>query len=1225
MNGMFKNSRGLRDLAKHLHIADCIREHALDFIAISETGKRDYSASLLNRFSGGEDFAWVSRLPHGRSGGLLIGVRASTMEILDKSDGEFHIKLHIRNKSDNFIWSLVSVYGAAQEELKPAFLRELVNLAKDNPYPIIIGGDFNLLRYPHEKSRGRFDNHWPFLFNAVIDSLDLREVTMVGRQFTWANSLSEPTYEKLDRVLMDSDWEQKYPMVSSRALPRIAALSDHAPILLSTGSSIPPRKRPFKFELGWIQRDGFSDMVKRIWDNSVTGSSPIQRWSNKLRSLRTHLSGWARHQAGLLKKEKLRLSSVIDDLEAIAESRLLTPHEIELKSKSNAELAGLLREEELKWYQRSKAQFLLEGDANTRYFHSVANGRHRKKLIHSLVQEEGTIEGHEQLKSYITSYYKKLFGAPEECTISLDESRIADIPQVTPEENNFLTAPYSEEEVRKAVFMMEHNKAPGPDGFPAEFYQSFWDVIKEDLLPLFADLSAGHLDLFRLNFGEIILLPKINDAERIQQYRPICLLNVCFKIFTKVVTIRLNSMADHVVRPTQTAFMQGRYILDGVVTLHETVHELHRKKLNGVILKIDFEKAYDKVKWDFLLQVLRMKGFAEEWRTLILNSISGGSVAIKVNDDIGGYFQTKKGLRQGDPLSPMLFNIVADMLAIFIDRAKADGQIEGVVPHLVDGGLSILQYADDTILFMEHDLDKARNLKLILSAFELLSGLKINFHKSELFCFGEAVDDADLYAELFGCGLGSFPISYLGIPIHHRRLTNAEWKHVEVRIQKRLSSWKGKLLSLGGRLVLINSVLTNMVLYMVSFFQLPKGILHRLDYYRSRFFWQGDSEKRKYRLTKWNIVCRPKDQGGLGVHDLEVKNRALLGKWLARLLTEDGVWQSILRKKYVGSKAISQVFWKPGDSHFWAGLMSTKKHFFPHGSFNIRDGSEIRFWEDKWLGHSSLRDQYPALYQIVRNKDDTLAKVLEFFPPILNFRRHLAGPRLSSWTDLLQRLASVQLTPGTDEFMWNLTKTGAFTVDSMYRALIQSVEPVLNNKLIWKMKIPLKTKVFTWYLRRGVILTKDNLAKRNWHGSKKCVFCNQDETIKHLFFNCHFARSIWSIIQIGSTLYPPRSVANIFGNWLNGVDCRFKTLIRVGAIAVIWSLWLCRNDKVFNNNNSTLMQVLYRCTALLRLWSSLQRLQDRDLFMEVSTRLEGTARELFTRHGWRHSLRIAPS
>ena len=113
-------------------------------------------------------------------------------------------------------------------------------------------------------------------------------------------------------------------------------------------------------------------------------------------------------------------------------------------------------------------------------------------------------------------------------------------------------------------------------------------------------------------------------------------------------------------------------------------------------------------------------------------------MAININDEVGPYIQTKKGLRQGDPLSPILFNIVADMLAILIKRAKADNQISGIVPHLVDEGLSILQYADDTLLFMDHDLEKARNMKLLLCAFEQLSGLKINFHKSEIFCFGAA-------------------------------------------------------------------------------------------------------------------------------------------------------------------------------------------------------------------------------------------------------------------------------------------------------------------------------------------------------------------------------------------------------------------------------------------------------------------------------------------------------
>ena len=251
-------------------------------------------------------------------------------------------------------------------------------------------------------------------------------------------------------------------------------------------------------------------------------------------------------------------------------------------------------------------------------------------------------------------------------------------------------------------------------------------------------LVKEELNLYSLNFEIITLIPKIYEATIIQQYRPIYVLNVRFKIFTKVGTNRLNKVAQIVLSPTQTVFMPGRNIMEGVVILHETIHELHTKKSDGVIFKIDFEKAYDKVKWPFLQQTLRMKGFSPKWCRWVEGMVTGGSVGIKVNDDICPYFQTKRGLRQGDPMSPILFNIVADMLALLIKRPKADCQIRGVIPHLVDDGLSILQYADDTIIFLDNDLEQANNLKLLLCAFELLSGLKINFHKSEIFYYGAA-------------------------------------------------------------------------------------------------------------------------------------------------------------------------------------------------------------------------------------------------------------------------------------------------------------------------------------------------------------------------------------------------------------------------------------------------------------------------------------------------------
>ncbi|WVZ67109.1 hypothetical protein U9M48_016236 [Paspalum notatum var. saurae] len=562
-----------------------------------------------------------------------------------------------------------------------------------------------------------------------------------------------------------------------------------------------------------------------------------------------------------------------------------------------------------------------------------------------------------------------------------------------------LTDTFTEKEVTQAIFQMEQNKAPGLDGFSAEFYQFFWETIKVDLMMLFVEFHKGCLPLYSLNFGIITLLPKEKDAKHIKHFCPICLLNVSFKIFTKVTCNRLDRVANNIIRPTQTAFMSGRYIMEGVVILHETLHEMHRKKLDGVILKLDFEKAYDKVKWSFLQQTLRMKGFSSKWCNWIHQMVTNGCVEVKVNDNVREFFHTKKGLRQGDPMSPILFNLIADMLAILIARAKVNGQFGGLVPHLVDEGLSILQYADDTIIFMGHDVEKAKNMKLILCAFEHLSGLKINYHKSELFCYGEASKFQEQYSQLFGCGMGSYPFRYLDIPMHHRRINNKDRREVENRFEKKLSSWKGKHLSYGGRLVLINSCLTILALFMLSFFEIPR---------------EGDGSKKKYRLAKWKILCTPKEQGGLGIQDLDVQNKCLLSKWLSRLINEDGVWQQLLRNKYLGTKPLSQVEKKPGDSQFWLGLMKVKPIFLNGGVYKVNSGSQVRFWEDNWLENIPLIEQYPVLCNIVHRKHDTVATVMSTSPLNISFQRALVGNKLQAWHDLVGKITNIILNDQPD-------------------------------------------------------------------------------------------------------------------------------------------------------------------------------------------------------------------
>jgi hypothetical protein len=146
-------------------------------------------------------------------------------------------------------------------------------------------------------------------------------------------------------------------------------------------------------------------------------------------------------------------------------------------------------------------------------------------------------------------------------------------------------------------------------------------------------------------------------------------------------------------------------------------------------------------------------------------------------------------------------------------------------------------------------------MKLLLTVFEQLSGLKINFHKSEIFCYGGAKEFQDEYMKLFGCNAGEYPFRYLGIPMHHRQLLNSEWRQIEKHFEKMLSCWKAEHLSYGGRLTLINSVLSILPMLMMSIFKIPKGVIKKLDQYRSRFYWLGDTNKKKYRLAKWNILC----------------------------------------------------------------------------------------------------------------------------------------------------------------------------------------------------------------------------------------------------------------------------------------------------------------------------------------------------------------------------------
>jgi hypothetical protein len=303
-----------------------------------------------------------------------------------------------------------------------------------------------------------------------------------------------------------------------------------------------------------------------------------------------------------------------------------------------------------------------------------------------LEHENREIRDLEEMKDHVESYYKELFGPEEDSQMALGNDFWIERGRFTDEEALELIKPFTLKELEEALKDMDLNASPGPDGIPVGFYKEFWNEIKFTMLEMFQDLHRGGLNLSRLNYGMISLIPKLKEANNIRQFRPVCLLNVDYKWFTKVLTLRLTPYAGKIISGTQTAFIPGRFILEGVVILHEILHELRVKILPGVILKLNFEKAYDKVRWSFMMEVLRKKNFPEKWVEWMKQTVEGGKVGINFNGKPGDFFSTHKGLRQGDPLSPLLFNLVSDVLATLLENAKEAGEIRGLMEHLIEGG-----------------------------------------------------------------------------------------------------------------------------------------------------------------------------------------------------------------------------------------------------------------------------------------------------------------------------------------------------------------------------------------------------------------------------------------------------------------------------------------------------------------------------------------------------------
>ena len=290
-------------------------------------------------------------------------------------------------------------------------------------------------------------------------------------------------------------------------------------------------------------------------------------------------------------------------------------------------------------------------------------------------------------------------------------------------------------------------------------------------------------------------------------------------------------------------------------------------------------------------------GFGEKWCRWIRTCISTVQFSILINGALADFFGSTRGLRQGDPLSPMLFLVMMEVLSRMLKRVEGAGLIRGfqaVGSRGVGECVSHLLFADDTILFCDADVEQILHVRMLLLCFQAVTGLKVNVLKSELVPIGE-VNNVHALAEILGCRIGSLPMTYLGMPLGASHKSLSIWNPILEKFHRKLAGWKKLYLSKGGRLTLLKSTLSSLPTYYLSLFTIPSHVANKIEKIQRDFLW-GDS---KIHLVGWDKVCAPKVNGGLGIRKLTTFNKALLGKWLWRFgVEETRLWRRVVALKF---------------------------------------------------------------------------------------------------------------------------------------------------------------------------------------------------------------------------------------------------------------------------------------------------------------------------------------
>jgi hypothetical protein len=503
-------------------------------------------------------------------------------------------------------------------------------------------------------------------------------------------------------------------------------------------------------------------------------------------------------------------------------------------------------------------------------------------------------------------------------------------------------------EIKNAVFALNRNSAPGPDGFGALFFQSFWDIIHSDVIKAVIQFFQSGWMLPNFNANTMILIPKISNADVVNQFRPIAMANFKFKIISKILADRLALVMPSIISPEQRGFIQGRFIRDSICLASEAINLLHNKSFGGnLALKIDISKAFDTLNWGFLLKVLKAFSFCEKFCSWIDTILKSAKLSISINGKLNGFFSCKRGVRQGDPLSHLLFCIAEDVLSRGISKLVESRKLELIKGTRHMNFPSHTLYADDIMIFCK---GKNSNIDALLNPFgryAAMSGQIISPAKSTIYVGSISYSRLLSIAGKLGFNIGSLPFIYLGVPIFKGKPKAIHLKPIADKVKVKLAAWKASLLSIAGRVQLVKSIIYGMLMHSLLIYSWPLNLIKDLEMCIRNFIWSGDITKRKLVTVSWAKVCKPVAEGGLGIRSLVKLNEASNLKLCWDFLHSTDHWAVLLRSRVQRNlKIINHHIY----SSIWSGIKGNYSDNLNNSSWVLGKGDCINFWLDSWCG-----------------------------------------------------------------------------------------------------------------------------------------------------------------------------------------------------------------------------------------------------------------------------------